>query len=588
MLPHWSLDSIYPSLESDLFKKDFSLIKNLSESLSVKTEKSSPLTEDDFKNLLNDYNNLADVVETLGAYAYALLSVDTNSEKAMAAVNKIEEEAVLAKVAHVKVVNFLDKNREAVLRLVKGSSALYDYEFVIKELLEEKKHTLSEELESLAADLNRSGSDAFSRLQESLSSNSTTAWAENEIKSVIQLRALAFDSDRSVRERAFKAELKLWEQDKIAFAASLNSVKGTTLTLDKKRSYSSPLERSVKQSRITEEILNALISTIEDNRSVFVKYLKAKAYALNLEKLAFYDLFAPVGKSSKRYSYQEAQEFIIKNFSDFHKDLGEFAKMAFEKNWIDSESRVAKVGGAYCTSFPLRKEIRILANYDYSYDSVSTIAHELGHGYHDYVTNKLPALLRSYPVTLAETASIFSQVIVFKGALKEATQSEKITLIESFLQDATQTCIDILSRYYFEKTVFEKREEGELSPNQFCEIMKQAQKEAYREGLDENALHPYMWAVKGHYYRSDLSFYNYPYAFGLLFGLGVFNLRESYNGDFAQLYDSLLYKTGQLNANDVALSVNLEISKKQFWQQGIDLIASYVDEFVTLVGYVGA
>lgn len=584
MLPHWSLESIYPSLDSEQFKNEFKLIKELANRLSIKADESS-FSETAVLEILDDYNKLSDTVVNLSAYAYALLSVDTNDQKALAALNKIEQEAVVAKVALVKLINYFDKNKVAVLELLKTSKALEKYEFVINEILDEKKHILSEELESLAADLNRSGSDAFSRLQEALSSNLATTWDEGEIKSVIQLRSLAFDSDRTVREKAFKAELELWKKDEIAFAASLNGVKGTTVTLDKLRAFSSPLEASIKQSRITQQILDALITTIENNRSVFVKYMKAKAHALNIKSLAFYDLFAPVGESTKKYSYQEAQDFIVKNFTAFHKKLGDFAQMAFDKNWIDSEPRLGKVGGAYCTSFPLRKETRILANFDHSYDSVSTIAHELGHSYHDYVTSDLPAILRSYPMTLAETASIFSEIIVFRGALEDATELEKIVLIESFLKDATQTCIDILSRFYFESRVFEKRSESELSASQFCEIMEQAQVDAYQDGLDKEALHPYMWAVKGHYYRSSFSFYNYPYAFGLLFGLGVYNLQDSYEGDFAQMYDTLLFNSGQLDAYNVALSVGLDISKVDFWQQGIDLISSYVDQFAHLVGY---
>ena len=361
-------------------------------------------------------------------------------------------------------------------------------------------------------------------------------------------------------------------------------MKGTTITLDKKRGYKDPLERSVKQARITDTVLEALIGSIESYLPMFRRYLKAKAKLMGLPKLAFFDLFAPVGLTQQKYSCDAAKEFIIENFSAFHLPLGEFAKMAFEKQWIDAESRVGKVGGAYCTSMPLRKETRVLCNFDHSFDSVSTIAHELGHAYHDKVTSELPALLRNYPMTLAETASIFSQFIIFQGALKHANTDERLSLIEGFLQDSTQVCVDILSRFYFEKDVFEKRVHGDIMADELSRMMVDAQKRSYGDVLEETLLHPYMWAVKSHYYSSGLSYYNYPYAFGQLFGLGVYQLSQDYD-DFGARYDQLLHTTGMYSAPEVTAKIGCDITTEEFWKKSLDLINTYVDEFCQLCDY---
>lgn len=589
-LPHWNLDSIYPGIESPEFARDLASIP----AVVAQLQSQLAVSDTDFASwllrVLETYQLAIDTTETLYAYASALLTVDTNDEKAMRGLNKVEEAALAIKNVHVQLLNALAGKQAAVRTVLHDDERLRPFAFVIGELLDEQEHTMSEAEEALAADLNRSGTDAWGRLQEAVSSNASVVWDEKsgERKTVIQLRSLAFEADRDVRKKAFDAEISVWKQHEIAFAYAINGVKGSTITLDKRRGYRDSLERATKQARITDAVLDAMIGTIEANLPVFRRYLRAKAHAIGVSKLAFYDLFAPVGGMDKRYSYEEARSFIIENFTSFHPPLGRFAAMAFDEQWIDSEPRQGKVGGAYCTSFPLRKETRILANFDHSFDGVSTIAHELGHAYHDLITCDLPALLRHYPMTLAETASIFSQFIIFQGALKDAGKQQQIALIEGFLQDATQTCVDILSRFYFERELFKQRAQGDLMADQLSRMMLDAQKASYGDALDTDALHPYMWAVKGHYYSTEVPFYNFPYAFGQLFGLGVYRLSAQDPQGFGARYDELLSRTGLESAPEVTASIGCDITGRPFWQESIDVIASYVDRFCDLTGYVGA
>ncbi len=585
LVPHWNLESIYPGISSAEFEADLAALKKIEQDLKALVSTPGPVGE--FKAWFTAVLDLVqqgwDTAETLGSFANAMLTVNTSDEKAMRGLNRVEEASLGIRAANVKVLNALAAHQDDVRQLLHHDSDFSRYTFVIEEMLEEQRHQMSEAEEDLAADLNRSGTDSWGRLQEAVSSSSDTLWdeASGERKTVIQLRSLAFDPDRQVREKAFRKELAVWKLHEVAFAYAINGVKGATITLDKRRGYGSPLERSVKQARITQEVLEALIGAIEDCLPMFRRYLKAKASLMGLPKLAFFDLFAPVGQQHKHYSFDEARSFIVENFRTFHKPLGDFAAMAFDKQWIDAESRSGKIGGAYCTSFPLRKETRVLCNFDHSFDGVSTIAHELGHAYHDKVTCMLPALLRHYPMTLAETASIFSQFIVFQGALKGADKDERLSLIEGFLQDSTQVCVDILSRFYFERELFAKRKEGDLMADELCRMMVDAQKRTYGEALDEQNLHPWMWAVKGHYYSSGLSFYNFPYAFGQLFGLGVYRLSQD-GSDFGPRYDELLYSTGMDSAPTVTAKVGCDITKKSFWQGSLDIVGSYVDEFCAL------
>lgn len=582
-LPRWNLTSIYRAVDSAEFEADLTGLDRLVKAVRAQLAKRDE-AEQDFSSwlffLLDRYQDALDTAETLYAYTSALVTVDTGDAQAMHALNRVEEALLGMKSVHVQLIHALAINEDEVKGAIDADPRIAPFRFALHELLDEQRHTMSEEQEDLAADLNRSGTDAWGRLQEAISSTVDMQWdAEGTRKTVIQLRSLAFDPDRAIRHRAYEAELDIWKQHQVAFAYALNGVKGTTITLDKRRGYRDPLERAVSQARITDAVLHALIGSIEKNLPLFRRYLRAKAHVLGVPKLAFYDLFAPVGSEVTQYSYDEAKSFIVENFTQFHPPLGAFASMAFDAQWIDSEPRSGKVGGAYCTSFPLRKETRILANFDHTFDSLSTIAHELGHAYHDHVTKDLPALLRHYPMTLAETASIFSQFVVFQGALKIASAEQRISLIEGFLQDATQTCVDILSRFYFERDVFSERISGDIMADRLNTIMLNAQKASYGDALNEEELHPYMWAVKGHYYSSELSFYNFPYAFGQLFGLAIHQSQVD--------FDQLLYRTGQDSAPAVARSTGCDITSEEFWQQGIDLIGTYVDQFCTLTGYKG-
>lgn len=567
-LPRWDLNEIYSGCDSD----DFNLaIKSCYDNCT----KVKSLIEDkiSIEEVIKTWEKVLDTYETLDAYTSVLLSVETNNSDYMLALNRVSKLSLTVNNLEVFVINYLDVNKEEVLK--KCEMDLNEYSFVLHELLEKHKHMKSVEVEAIASDLNRSGTEAFERLQEALISRTTIDY-KGEEKTVTELRALAFDKDREIRKAAFEKEVQLLKNNEIAYAASINGVKGATISLDELHLYT-PLERSLEQSRINEKTIEALISTIEKNLPLFRKYLNKKAQMLNLDHLAFYDLFAPVSKESKFYEFEDAKEFILDKFYGFSKQMGDFAKNAFDNNWIDAEPRKNKVGGAYDVGFPDAQVSRVLCNYDYSYNGLSTLAHELGHAYHDSVVLPKSHLLRTYPMTLAETASIFSETIVLQGALEKADESERISLIETFLQDTTQVCVDILCRFYFERELFAKRVESELSSEELCKIMVESQKKTYGT-LSE--YHPFMWAVKGHYYSSDFSFYNYPYAFGQLFALGVFAQKEKLGDDFALKYNNMLEHTGKDSAKNVASLLDCDIESEEFWQSSLDIVSKYVEDFV--------
>ena len=567
-LPHWNLDEIYKANNSE----DFNLaIKTCQEDCT----RVKALIKDNFsiEEVVKTWEKVLDTYETLDAFTSVLLSVETNNSDYMYALNRVSKLGLSVNHLEVIVINYLAENKTVVLESCENE--LSEYSFVLNELLEKHNHMKSAEVEAVAADLNRSGTEAFERLQEALTSRTTIEY-NGEEKTVTELRNFAFDKDRNVRKTAFDKEVQLLRNHEIAYAAAINGVKGATISLDDLHLYD-PLNRSLTQSRINEKIIDALISTLEKNLPLFRKYLNKKAQLLNLDHLAFYDIFAPVVDNVKRYEFEDAKDFILDKFYGFSKEMGDFASNAFKNNWIDAEPRKNKVGGAYDVAFPDAGVSRVLCNFDYTYNGLSTLAHELGHAYHDSVVLPKSHLLRTYPMTLAETASIFSETIVLQGALEKADNEETISLIETFLQDTTQVCVDILCRFYFEREVFNRRRDSELSSEELCEIMVDSQKKTYGT-LSE--YHPYMWAVKGHYYSSQFSFYNYPYAFGQLFALGVFAQKEKLGEAFAPKYRNMLEHTGKDSAKNVAALLDCDIESEEFWQSSIDIVAQYVEDFI--------
>ena len=560
-LPKWDLESIYPSVTSPLFEDDINAIYQKAEELKSKSaDKNSSIL-----SILSLYDEMADIVENVGSYVYTSFSVNTTDRDVLAAMGKAEKAQTVASDASTVMVHYLSQRTDEF-----SSPELEPYALFLKEVKTEAEHMMSLEEEALANEMLQVSASAWSRLQESV-----TASIHDGDKTLTQLRGLAMDSDRSVRKDAYEREVKILADNKTAIAAALNGVKGTALLLEKRRGWKDPLDRSCNTARISRKALSALIEALEESLPIFRDYLKTKAKLLGLERLEWYDMFAPVGDASMSFTFEEAKALIIDAYSSFSPEVGAFIKNALASHWVDPEAHEGKIGGAYDIFFPKKKESRVMMNWEGTYDSVSTLAHELGHAYHDSVVKNYPSSQRSYPMTLAETASIFGETVIFQEVLKKADKDQQLSLIEAYVQGACQVCVDILSRFYFERSAFEARKDGEVTADDFSAMMLKAQEDTYGDGL--GVKHQYMWAVKGHYYNEGFSFYNYPYAFGQLFALGLFASKDSVP-DFPKHYKEVLSMTGRFEAKEVAAAAGCDIEDKEFWKKGISVIAGYIEK----------
>ncbi len=594
--PRWNLDSVFPGFDSLEFARAKARLGELA-AQSVSHMETGPAG--DFTKWLSralELQNEADLLSrTLSSYCYAIYSTDTTNKRAMAEINAVDEIALPFAKADTLFLNLLAAHEGGVRSAIAEDPSVARYSFYLEDALFWQKKQMSAAEEDLAADLARSGADAWGRLQEQLTSTADCLWDESNgsRKTLVELRALAYDKSAAVREKAFQKELETCASIALPVAACLNGIKGTAVTLNARRHWLGEegggemplppeLEKSARQGRLSRKALSALITAMEESLPHWRRYLKAKARMMGKDSCRFPDLFAPAGDRLPAYSWEDVRRVVVENFTAFSPRMGDFARRAFDEKWIDAEPRAGKVSGAYCTDMPLAKETRVLANFDGAFNSVTTVAHELGHAFHFDVVKDLPGLQQDYPMTLAETASIFAETVVFESEYPKASPEEKLALLEIHLQDGCQIIVDILSRFYFERSVFEARKNAELTVEDLCAAMTDAQKKTYGDGLAEDGYHPYMWLVKCHYYSSDLSFYNFPYAFGQLFGMALYERYRSEGPSFAETYEELLLETGRMDAVSLTARAGFDIESPEFWKSGLDAFVALIDEFEKL------
>ena len=605
-VPRWNLDDIFPSIASDEYKQavaDYAAGMDTLETLLDTAKDFTKRHNDnfDFPAWLAAFLAADDTVSalagTLNAYAYAVYSVDTTNTAYLNNIAAIEEMGLRARQQDLAFKSLLLSHQNQLDDFFTRFPQFAERRFLLQEAIDETAHQMSSAEERLVGELQRTGGDAWGRLHEQIISN-----LRDEVsgKTFNELRNDAYSADAQTRKAAYQKEIALLRQHEIALAAVLNNLKGETVALNKRRHWNDPLDRSLASCRMTRNTLDALLGAIEDSLPLWRRYFSAKARFLrthgqtasetagaNGEGLAFYDLFAPLGGAgadsplNRTWSFQQARDYVVARYRSFSADMGDFAAHAFASGWIDAEVRAGKVGGAYDEDFPKGHQSRILSNFTGAFSDVITLAHELGHAYHFSCLKGKPAAFFGYPMTLAETASTFAEMIVKQDMLAQSAGADALQLLDADLQDAAQVLVDILCRFHFERSVFAERADGELSAGDFCRLMRTAQEQTYGAGLGAER-HEYMWAVKSHYYSTGLDFYNFPYAFGQLFAAGLFARYQAEGATFAKTYAALLADTGGMTCEDLCKKAGFDITDVAFWQSGIALYAHEVESFVRL------
>jgi len=530
--------------------------------------------------------------ENLFVFANLILSVDVMDERASKTTDVLQEIFTGLTRPEVLFKQFLVKIN-GLCEILESSPKLREHRFILLEMRDEAQHMLSEPEEILAAKLQITGSSAWEKLRDQLSA---TLMVEMEINGekrsepLTVVRNYAYDADDKLRRTAYEAELNAYVKIDKSIAACLNGVKGEVLTVSKMRGYETPLDMTLLTSRMDRAVLDAMFSAIDKYLPAFRKYLRHKAKLLGHSgALPFYDLFAPVGKTEMNFSYGEACAYTVKNFRDFSDKLADYAQTAIDGRWIDVYPREGKQGGAFCAGAHYLKQSRIMLNFKGAFQDACTLAHELGHGYHNECQKDETLLNNNSPMPLAETASTFCETIIINSALKNANRDESLAILDNDLTGAAQVIVDIYSRFLFEDAVFARRAGGGLSVNELNEIMAGAQKKAYGDGLDAEYLHPYMWACKSHYYYASRNYYNFPYAYGHLFSKGLYakylageQTRADGENPFLAEYDQLLASTGKYNLKDIAHIAGIDVTNTKFWEKSLALIEDDIEKYINL------
>ena len=580
----WSLSEIYKSFKdegfiNDILKLDKCIedIKNFGTTFFERRDSNIKKIEEYIKKR-SKFEELSNKLEI---FINLSLSVNTKDKEALKYSDILEKKLTEVVETFAKIEKWIS-SLENLSYIINQSSILKEHEFFLFEIVEKGRYILSEKEENIISNMKNTGSSAWVKLKDNLVSNLMVDINGKEEPLTVVLN-MAYDKDEKVRKSAYEAEIKSYKKVEEGVAAALNGIKGEVITISNIKGYKSPLQMTLLDSRMDEESLNAMLSAMKESLPVFRKYLRRKGELLGHKNgLPFYDLYAPIVDCKMKFSYEEAGDFVEKNFRSFSESLGNYARKAINNRWIDVMPKEGKVGGAFCENIHSIGESRFLLNFGGSFSDVVTMAHELGHGFHGECLKNEKILNFDYPMPIAETASTFCETIIKTAAIKNANKKEALAILETEICDDTQVIVDIYSRFLFEKNLFEKRKECALSVEEIKNLMLAAQKEAYGDGLDQNFLHPYMWLWKPHYYDADYNFYNYPYAFGLLFSKGLYAEYLKRGNSFVKDYEKLLSITGKNKLEDVAKVMGIDIHNIEFWRSSLKLIEDNIEKFISL------
>ena len=596
-LPRWDLSGYFPSLESREFAAsqeqlgaDVDRVAALYDRHGVRGGSGLELTPERvsaFEEVIAATNAVLGQLRLLSAYVSAYVSTDARNDTAAAIASELQMQS-----ARLRALGSRFDAWVAALgadALIEGSPVAAEHAYPLRKAAHSAAHQMSEAEEQLYSDLALTGSTAWNRLHGDVTSVlvAEVAMADGTIAvlPITEVRNLASDPDPGLRRRAYEAELRAWETVAVECAAAMNSIKGEANVVNTRRAWADPIEPVLHTNSVDRDTLDAMHAAVTASLPGWRRYLKAKATVLGSAGpgggMPWWDLFAPVGgPAAAAVDWDGATAAVIESFSAYSPQLADLARRALTESWVDAPARDGKRGGAFCMG-TTGGESRILMNFGHTFGSVSTLAHELGHAYHNTTLGSRTPLQRATPMALAETASIFCETLLTQTALAGTQDPQRrLAILEYDLQGACQVVVDIHSRFLFETSVFAARHRRTLSAGTLCELMLDAQRQAYGDGLDGEHLHPYMWAVKPHYYSTH--FYNWPYTFGLLFGLGLYARYLEDAERFRRGYDHLLSSTGLDDAAGLAASFGIDVRQEEFWRSSLDVLERRIDHFVGL------
>lgn len=576
----WDLSVFYQGFDDPALQADISAIRALTDEGMGLLQEDVPAQEK-LVSVVEHLEALSDKLSRSYMFCQLTLAVDAENREAFRTLEELGALSVDTQVFQSACTRYIG-GIEELDTYIRQNAKLSANRFVLEEARREAAYMLPEDMEKWMLRLSLSGGDAFQKLRDQLMGTFTVEM-DGQVLPLPAVRGMAYDADAAVRKRAYEAEMAAYPKVALPMAFCLAGIKGEALTFCEARGYTDVLTQQLAESRMDHETLDAMWTAIRESLPDFRRYLRAKAELLGHKGgLPFYDLFAPVSSDTQKYTIEEARDLLRDTFAKAHPKMADFMMHAFDKRWIDLFPREGKEGGAFCSENHELRLSRIMTNFVGSFSDISTLAHELGHAWHARCMEDVPILMAQPPMPLAETASTFNETMLSHTVLETADPERAFGILEGSLMEATQCVVDIYSRFLFESAVFEARKTHSPSVDELRAMMHHAQEEAYGDGLDAEVRHPDMWINKGHYYTVGLHFYNFPYAFGLLFGLGVFQKYRQEGLSFLPAYDALLSRCGSDTVANVASGVGIDVHSVDYWRSALDVVRGEINEFIEL------
>jgi oligoendopeptidase F len=586
----WDLEIIFKGgSDSKEFADHLTLTSELIDLFQAKASSWTPLntTEDSkfLQELLEDFEHAAKKLRQAGAFVGCLQAQNTEDKKAYNLEARVTSLSAAFQTALSRFDSLLTTINDDVWVQLLADEKLKVLSYILNERRDRAKDKLSKEEEAIISALGVDGYHSWGQLYDLIVGKIKIPFNENgkeKLLSVGQAFNKFSSPDREIRTAIFENWEKAWGDQADILAKTLNHLSGFRLSVYKKRGWEDVLKEPLSINRMEKRTLETMWTVISENKQMLVKYLERKATLLGLEKLSWYDLDAPYGKTASKVSYQEGAEFIEQNFAIFGEKMASFAQKAFKEQWIEGEDRPGKAPGGFCTFFPESNQSRIFMTYSGTPSNVSTLAHELGHGFHTFAMKGVHHLNRNYAMNVAETASTFAEMIVADAAVKNAKdEEEKLVLLDDKIQRTVALLMNIHARFLFETRFYEERKQGPVAVERLNELMLAAQKEAYSNALEE--YHPLFWASKLHFFITGVPFYNFPYTFGYLFSLGIYAQALEEGRGYEDKYIALLKDTASMSVEDLAQKhLQVDLTQPEFWEKAVRICLDDINEFLAL------
>lgn len=544
------------------------------------------LTADAVFDALQELESIYEPLGRVDSYAGLLYAADTARPENQDLEQQVEQRSTeIRNLLLFFELEWLKLDDAAADRIMAGPS-LQPYSHYLASLRRYRPHTLTEPEEKILNERDNTGRNAFGRLFSEVTSSLSFAFkrdgqAEQQLN-LSQILSLLHDPDRAQRQRAMETLYQELAEHGQVLTFVYDTLIQDNLTVDRLRRYSGPMAQRHLSNEIDGEAVHTMMAVTEENYGLAHDYFRLKAQLLQLPRLALYDQYAPVGKEVRPFPYDQAQQAILDAFEAFDPTFRQIADEFFVKNWIDAEIRQGKRGGAFCASPSPRLHPYILCNYDDNLRDVMTIAHELGHGLHGCLSRKQNYFNYDTPLTTAETASVFGEMLVFDHLLAKQTDPQvQIALLAGKIEDIFATVFrqNVLTR--FEELVFEARKEKRLTPETLGNLWLDTNGKYYGNAVDMPEGYRWGWSYIPHFIHSR--FYCYSYVFGQLLVLALYRMYKDEGQRFVPKYLALLEAGGSDSPDALLKPLGVDIHNPSFWQKGFEEIKGLVTRLRALI-----